>query len=387
MSFTTVAVTGATGFIGAHIATQLLDRGYIVHATLRDNTPSRVAHLISHPKASTNLRLFEADLQVVGSFDPAFAGCDAVIHVASPFTLHAADPLRDVVQPAVDGTRNVLQAAAEAGGVRKVVLTSSFAAIQNSKARIDEEFLHTEADWNDEATLKTSPYSYSKLAAERAAWEFVGGGGHDSDGDDGTAAKKEEKEKDKPFDLVVINPVAVFGPALSASGARCESLQSLVDVVHGKYFGILDISFTIVDVRDVAHAHVVALESATASGRYICSAQSGKDVTYIRDFSDAARRKGYDPPTRDLTAGWVGMVLKVLSYVMPGQTGHMVRGHIGVRHQCSNEKIVRELGMKFRTPEETLAETFDTLVKWGCLPDGDTGDGTKEGKKKGEKTC
>lgn len=380
MSFTTVAVTGATGFIAAHVVTQLLDRGYVVHATLRDNTPSRVAHLTSHPAASSNLRLFEAHLQADASFEPAFADCDAVVHVASPFTLHAADPLRDVVNPAVDGTRNVLRAAASVGGVRKVVVTSSFAAVQCSKARRDDDFVHTETDWNDEASLKSSPYAYSKLVAERAAWEFLADSDHEHDG------TQPEKKKDKPFDLVVINPVAVFGPALSASGARCESLQTLVDVVNGKYFGILDVSFAIVDVRDVARAHVLALECPTASGRYICSAQSGRDVTYIRDFSDAARRKGYNPPTRDLTTWWVGLLLKLASFAMPGQTGHMVRGHIGVRHQCSNRKIVSELGMSFRTPEETLAETFDSLVQWGFLPEAGTGEG-KKGKNDDDKAA
>ncbi|HEY6635889.1 MAG TPA: NAD-dependent epimerase/dehydratase family protein, partial [Acidimicrobiia bacterium] len=164
-----VVVTGATGFIAAEIVRQLLESGYEVRGTTRDVAAARASgELTSLPGADDRLHLVEVDL-LAGGLAEVVADAEYVIHVASPYTLVVADPQRDLVDPAVDGTRSVLEAAAHAGSMKRVVLTSSFAAIGSGS----RDTPYTESDWNEAASLGHSPYSYSKVMAERAAWEFV----------------------------------------------------------------------------------------------------------------------------------------------------------------------------------------------------------------------
>lgn len=342
MQFKTVAVTGATGFVGSHIAVGLLDRGYIVHATARNPSPDRVAHLTSHPTATTNLRVFEADLHVDGSFDTAFTDCDAVMHVASPFNMKTKDPYHDVIKPAVSGTLNVLNSCAK-HGVKKVVLTSSTTAI-STKASASGH-VDTEENWNDFATQWYLPYMYSKKTAEKAAWDFV-------------------QQDGINIDLVVINPSMILGPILN-SHIYAYSLDFVRDIVTGKMFGITDISINVVDVRDVAAAHFNALENRAARGRYICSASSHGKQMSVRDVVEIAKVNGFDPPQRDLSGPVMTSVIRMMSYLMNGQQGDMIRLIVGNKFQLSNTKIKADLEMSFRPVEETVTDTLATLVKWG----------------------
>lgn len=351
MDFKTIAVTGATGFIGSHLTLQLLDRGYTVHATVRKNVADRLSHLTAHPSASDKLRIFEADLLKPHSFDDAISGCDAVMHVASPFMLKAADPYNDVIKPAVDGTLNVLHSCASSKSVKKIVLTSSIAAV-SSKAAASNGQVDTEENWNDIATETYLHYMYSKTAAERAAWDFI--------------ASNKKKTGVNDIDLVVINPAMVMGPILNKH-IYAESFDVLRECVTGKMFGIVDLSISVVDVRDVATAHVKALESCTAKGRYICSASCDDDQVDVRDFVKAAKLKGFGPPERDLSGPWTTSIIKLFSYFMPRQEGETLRYALGTKYRVSNRKIIEELGMTFRPVEETLAESLETLVKWGHL--------------------
>lgn len=344
MPFKTIAVTGATGFVGSHVAVGLLDRGYIVHATARNPSPERVTHLTSHPTASVHLRVFEADLLVDGSFDAAFTGCDAVMHVASPFNLKAKDPYHDVIKPAVSGTLNVLKSCVK-HGVKKVVLTSSIVAV-STKASANGH-VDTESDWNDYATQSHLPYMYSKKAAEKAAWDFI-------------------REDDVDIDLIVINPSVILGPILN-NHIYAESFDLVRDVVAGKMFGIVNISVNVVDVRDVAAAHFNALENRAARGRYICSASSHRKQVSVRDIVKVAKLNGFDPPEKDLSGPVMTSVIKLASFFMNGQHGDMVRWIVGNKFQVSNTKIKADLGMSFRPVEETLSDTLDTLVKWGHI--------------------
>lgn len=164
-----VAVTGATGFIGSEVVKVLLDRGYIVHGTVRNpDDTAKVAPLLELVGASDRLRLFKADLLDRSGFDAAFEGCDVVMHVASPYVVNVDHPQRDLVEPALIGTTNILEAA-NAAGVTRMVLTSSAAAITDEP----ENRVYTEADWNEKSSLTRNPYYYSKTLAERAAWAFV----------------------------------------------------------------------------------------------------------------------------------------------------------------------------------------------------------------------
>lgn len=346
MKYKTVAVTGAGGHIGGQIAFDLLNRGYVVHATEWRASSEQLHHLNTHEKAGKNLQTFEAELTEEGSYDAAFEGCDAVMHVASPYTFRARDVQKEIIMPAVDGTLNVLKSCMRKG-VDKVVMTSSFVAIHSSRCVTTPGYIHTEDDWNDTATMNYMPYVYSKKVAEQSAWDFV-------------------KNNDCGFDLVVINPVGVFGPALSKS-MMSESMRMTLNILEGKYMGIVDFNVPFVDVRDVSLAHIKAMESPYAKGRYICAAQSGMERTHLCDVVNVATRNGFQVPTRDLTAPWVSRLLKLFSYFLPAQEGHVVRDLVGVQQTLSNEKIVRDLDMNFRGLEETFGDMFASLFQHGHL--------------------
>ncbi len=215
-----VAVSGVTGFIGSHIARDLLRKGYVVHGTVRSNKPERIAHLTSEPSATDSLKIFEADLNTPGAFDEAVKDCKYAMHVASPYMLSAKDPQKELVDPAVNGTLSFLRSC-KAAGVEKVVLTSSVAAITDEGR---DNYTFTEKDFNTKSSLTRMPYYYSKLKAEQAAWDF---------------AEKEAPE----MKLVVINPLIVIGPSLTKS--KTESADLLLSLVGGRFFGVLDLLWTL----------------------------------------------------------------------------------------------------------------------------------------------
>lgn len=336
---TKVAVSGVTGFVGAQVALDLLRRGYTVHGTLRRNTPERIAHLTT-PSTTGTLRAFEADLTEPSSFDAAVEGCTYAIHVASPYAMEVADPQRELVDPAVNGTLNFLRSCKKAG-IKKVVLTSSLAAISDGG---EHGKVFTEADWNTHSSLKVLPYYYSKAQAEKAAWKFI--------------------EEDAPeIKLVVINPVVIFGPSIVKS--KNESASIIISMTDGLFYGVVDLKFPTVDVRDVSEAHIRAMESDTASGRYICMAET---LFSLRTMSELAREMGFKPPMTDLTSKFLTSTIKLVSYVSPGgNAGHYTRRHLGNPIVASNEKIIKDLDMKFRDAGETFKDTIQNLVEFGHL--------------------
>ena len=339
MSAIHVAVSGVTGFIGAHVARDLLAKGYHVHGTVRTNKPERVQHLTSLDLPGT-LQIFEADLLKEGSFDAALEGCKYAIHVASPYSVSVKDPQKELVDPAVKGTLSFLNAVKKAG-IKKVVLTSSFAAM-HSRGIIGKTY--TEEDWNTESSLTSKPYYYSKTLAEKAAWDFV----------EGTDIK-----------LVVINPVAVYGPSLTKS--INETVGIVVGVLKGRFPGIVDLGFPSVDVRDVSKAHVLAMESETASGRYLCCPIDNQ--ISVRDITDICNENGFKAPTRDFSSPFFTRLIKLMSYVVPGGSeGETIRSFFGTPAVVSSEKIARDLKIDFIDARTSIKETLFDLVKWGHLP-------------------
>lgn len=239
-----VAVTGATGFIASHIVRKLLSDGYAVRGTVRDLW--KAWHLVNMPYADERLTLKTANLREPGSFDEAIKGCDAVIHCASPFFFSKAeDPERQLVEPAVGGTLNVLESCKKVDSVKRVVLTSSIAAIAYKDASADHLF--TSEDWSDEEFLREREmwYMLSKTLAEKAAWDFVG--------------------KQSAFDMVSINPTLVTGPMLQP--VLNSSTNVILNLLKGRKKKIPKTTFQFVDVRDVANAHVNALTTPEASGK------------------------------------------------------------------------------------------------------------------------
>lgn len=337
-----VAVTGAAGFIGSHIVKLLLGRGYRVVGTVRDPDAAANDHLRALPAAAERLQLARANLLEPGAFDAAIADCRAVLHTASPYILHARDPQRDLVDPAVMGTRNVLEACARAPSMQRVVVTSSMAAITDEP---DAAHVLTEADWNQRSSLTRNPYYLSKTLAERAAWAFM-------------------SERAPGFDLVAINPFLVIGPSLSPG--LNTSNQLFVDLLTGTYPGILDLTWGFVDVRDVALAHVLAIETPSAHGRYLCAAEAVAMRTVVELLADNGYA-GRKLPRRDLACTAGDYAVKLLSYLQPRGVGSYLRTHVGRVPRYDNAKIRRELGLTFRSIPGTILETVHDLERWGHL--------------------
>lgn len=213
----TVAVTGAGGYVGSQVVRLLLQQGHRVRGVVRDpDDGAKTDHLRALPGAEQRLELHGADLMQPGAHDAALAGCHWLCHLASPVRLAARDPQRDIVEPAVTGTRNVLESARRAG-VARVALTSSIAAVAADEKPADYRF--DERDWNETATVAASPYQASKLQAERAAWDFH------------AALPPAER-----FGLVALCPTVVLGPLQARVHAR-SSPANLRDLVRRKLPG------------------------------------------------------------------------------------------------------------------------------------------------------
>ncbi len=339
MSDEIVYVTGATGFVAGQLIRELLAQGYRVRGSVRS-----LAKDLGWLRAlsADRLELVEAELLNPGSFDASMQGVTCVMHTASPYVLTVKDPQRDLVEPAVEGTLNVLRAARKAG-VKRVVLTSSMAAVTDEP---DPTEVLTEATWNTKSSLRRNPYYYSKTLAERAAWDFV--------------------DKERPgFSLVVINPFIVIGPSLGPE--INTSNQVLVDLLSGKYPAIMDLAWGFVDVRDVALAHLLAMTTPRAKGRYICASAT----MHMREVVALLRAKGWAEghalPTRNLANGFGNAVGRLMSYFQPKGVGSYLRTHIGRRPAFDNSKIKRELGLTFRAVDKSILDTVADLAKWGHL--------------------
>jgi dihydroflavonol-4-reductase len=339
-----VLVTGATGFVASQAIALLLQRGYRVRGTVRSAGKSRdLAQLLEPEGATGRLEFVEADLGTPGSFDPAVEGCEYVMHTASPYVLTVQDPQRDLVDPAVNGTRNVLKACAQAG-VRRVIVTSSMAAVTDEPA---SHHVLTEADWNVKSRLQRNPYYYSKTQAERAAWEFA------------------ENQK-PPFEVITINPFLIIGPSLVPS--LNTSNQIFADLLKGIYPGIMSLTWGMVDVRDVAQAHVLAMETRAAQGRYLCASGNISMREVVALLRENGYGAGYRLPAMSLDHGIGNILVRLSSYLQPAGVGSYLRTHVGRVPQYDTHKIRTGLGLSFRPVRESILDTMKDLARWGHLP-------------------
>ena len=250
-----VLVTGATGYIAGWIVKYLLEQNFTVHCAVRDpSNQDKISHLKAMTSDQQKIKFFKADLLEEGSYSEAMKDCELVIHTASPFFLEPkSDAQKELIDPALKGTKNVLSSVNSTESVKRVVLTSSVASIYGDAIDAGEKKSHTmdETDWNETSSLSHNPYSYSKVIAERAAWEM--------------------NEKQNRWDMVVINPSLVLGPA-TKSDASFESRNIFKQFCDGTMaLGCPDLNFGTVDVRDVAMAHINAGLNPHANGRYIIS--------------------------------------------------------------------------------------------------------------------
>ena len=336
---TRVLVTGATGFLASHAIAELLARGYEVRGTVRSRARALKEAALARIPGAERLELVEADLLKPASFDKPAQGCEAVLHMASPYALDVKDPQRDLVDPAVKGTEAVLAAAAKAG-VKRVVLTSSMAAITDEPPA---DHALTEADWNEKSSLARNPYYFAKTLAERAAWRFM--------------------EAKPGFDLVVINPFLVIGPSFTKS--LNESNKLLADMTKGVYPGVLSLTWGFVDVRDVARAHALALETPTAQGRYLCAGDRLTMRETVAALREALPQAKLPSLPLDNFAGTA--LVKLASRLQPPGVGAYLRSHIGSKLSYDNAKIRRDLGLEFRPARAAIAEAAADMVKWGHI--------------------
>ncbi|KAG2451351.1 hypothetical protein HYH02_003955 [Chlamydomonas schloesseri] len=339
----TVCVTGVTGFVAGSVVSRLLELGHTVHGTCRD--PSRtdtVAHLTSLPGAAERLKLFKADLLSEGSFDEPVRGCDYVIHTASPFIMDVpeAEVQAKLLGPAVKGTEHVLSAASKSPSVKRVVLTSSCAAIYGDPWEFGKDHVYTEADWNPTATAKVLPYYYSKKLAEQKAWEM--------------------SKAQSQWTLVVINPAAILGPPLSKR-TDSESISLLNQILKGRaYPACPHMGFGAVDVRDVAAAHTLAMSDPKAEGRYICVAKS----MLMCDMARAIKAGFPNSKFRTPIATAPKWLLSIIGPAV-GMPRDLITYALGKCPQFNNSKIQSELGFKFHSPEAAIKDQVDAMLALG----------------------
>jgi len=339
-------VTGANGYVGSWLVKRLLDEGFRVHATVRDPRDElRTGHLHRLAEASAGrLTLFAADLLEPTSFDAAMAGCGLVCHTASPFTVRGVrNPLRELIEPARFGTRNVLEAATRIGSVRRVVLTSSVAAIYGDAADLAETEggSFDERRWNTSSSETHQPYSYAKTVAERLAWDIAG--------------------RQDRWDLVVLNPGLVLGPALSAQ-ASSESVSIMRDFGTGYYrFGAPALEFGMVDVRDAAEAHLQAGLRRGASGRHVLVGES-LSLLDIGRILRAGFGDRYPFPRFVLPKPIVAVAA-----VAMGLSQRFVARNVGHPVRFDSSRAKSELGMTFRPVAEAVVDHFRQLLDDGLV--------------------
>ncbi|WP_291380372.1 NAD-dependent epimerase/dehydratase family protein [Demequina sp.] len=336
-----VLVTGATGYVAGWIVQGLLEAGATVHAAVRSpDDAEKVAHLTAAAEAAPGtLKLFAGDLTEPGSYATAMAGCGVVFHTASPFVRKVEDPQRDLVDPAVGGTRDVLETANAVGTVTRVVVTSSCAAIYTdaSECAAAPEGQLTEDVWNSTASLDYEPYNLSKTEAEREAWRI-------SDAQD-------------RWRLVVINPSLVIGPSLQQAPTS-ESFAIVRQLIGGQMrLGAPRVALGVVDVRDLARAHLAAGFLSHAEGRHIVSGPGTNTLelgTTLREHFGSAL-----PLPRYAMPKWLLWLIAPLL----GISRRYVEGNVGHAFAADNSKSKERLGVTYRPMRGSLVEMVEQMLE------------------------
>ena len=337
-----VLVTGATGFLAGWVVKQLVDAGVTVHATVRNPKDNAKC---GHLKTLSNIGkgkivLFKADLLDDGSFAEAMKDCRVVIHVASPFITNYNDAQNDLLEPAIRGTQNVLNTACSMPSVERVVLTSSCAAICGDSIDCQDapNGILTEDVWNTTSSETHQPYSFSKVSAEKAAWDI---------------ADAQDKWR-----LVVINPGFIIGPTLSG-----QSTSATHDLIGGMgdgrmKSGVPAIQIGTVDVRDVADAHIRGAFLDEASGRHIVF----KDVVSFLDLALMLSDKfdaGYSLPKKELPKWLVWLIGPLVDKTFSRK---MISRNFGHPWRADNSKSVSALGLSYTSLKSSMEEMFQQMI-------------------------
>lgn len=338
---TSVLVTGAGGFIATHIIKQLQEEGYKVRGTLRSLEDEEKVKRLNElcPEAAHKLELVEADLTKAESWEPAVKDITYVIHVASPFPSVQPKDENEVIQPAVDGTQAILKACVQAKSVKKVVLTSSSVAVHFGQSEPNKTY--TEEDWMEPDTLNA--YGKSKTMAEKAAWEYV----------------KELPDEDK-IELAVINPAYVMGPVIS--GSQCASMDVIKRLMERSMMFLPKLNFSIVDVRDVAAAHIKAMTTQEASGKRFLLVNENmwmKEIAQV--LAKEFKSRGYNVPTTNYPNAMlhmVGIINKNVKAIIP---------QCGKVSKFDNTRMKEVLGVTPRETKDTLIDMAYSMVEGGFV--------------------
>lgn len=340
----TVLVTGGSGFIASHCILQLLAQGHTVRTTVRNlNREPEVRAMLKQggAESGSRLRFFAADLEKDAGWAEAVSGSDYVLHVASPFPPTVPKDENELIVPAREGALRVLRASRDAG-VKRVVLTSSFAAVGYGHPPQGAPF--DETAWTNVGGQGITPYVKSKTLAERAAWDFVAGEGG-------------------ALELSTVNPVGVFGPALGPDYST--SILLVQRMMDGALPGCPKLHFGAVDVRDVASLHLLAMTHPAAKGeRFLAVAGDFLSMLEIADvlrrrMGNAARRV----PSRELP-NWL---VRLASLKDPAVK--QIIPELGRHKNATSIKAMRLLGWKPRSAEDSLVATAESLVRLGLLKD------------------
>lgn len=339
-----VLVTGATGYVAGWLVNKLLGAGHTVHAAVRDpGNAAKRAHLDAMADdAPGHIRYFQADLLTPGAYDTAMQDCELVFHTASPFTTSVKDPQTELVDPALRGTRNVLESANRTESVKRVVITSSCAAIYGDNVDVQDapNGTLTENQWNTTSSLEHNPYPYSKTVAERAAWDMA--------------------DEQSRWQLVVVNPSLVIGPG-TAPNATSESFDIMKALAGGTMrAGAPLVGMGTIDVRDLAVAHYHAGFTPEAEGRYIVSAT---DTTLLEMSQELADKYGRYPLPKRQIPTWLAWLAGPLT----GYPRAFISRNFGYRFHCDNSKAKRELGLEYRSLKTSLEDFLQHMIDSGQI--------------------
>ena len=336
----TVLVTGGTGYIAGELIDQLLGKGWTVHTTVRSIAKSEARLRQRWPDAHDRLKLFAADLMNDAGWAEASAGCSHVAHVASPFPVGVPKNEDELIVPAREGTLRALRFA-HAAGVTHFVQTSSSAAISYGHPADRTEF--SEADWTNLAAPGIQPYIKSKTIAERAARDWVAAS-------DGAMA------------FCSVNPVAVLGPVYD--GDLSASIEFVRRFLTGEIPAIPNIGLSVVDVRDVASLHVLALEADADTIRDERFAAS-EQFQWMADIAATLRaslgNKARKVPKRMMP----DVMLRVMAVF--SRDIRQISGEIGKQKRVSGDYAKRKLGWTTHRVEQTVIDTANSLIERGIV--------------------
>jgi len=339
-------VTGASGYLASWIVELLIKQGHSVHATVRNlNDKVKITHLLKLEKlAPKRLVLFEADLLVANSFDDAVKGCDIVLHCASPYFLDKPENIqKQLIDPAVNGTKNVLSSVNKTNSVKRVVVTSSIVTLFNNANDLSNEPQQkvTEAGHNKNTDKTYNAYAFSKTKAEQAAWEI---------------------SQQNDWDLITVHPGAIFGPSLS-SRHDSTSVKMMIQFVNGSFkTGVPNLSLGVVDVRDAASMHITAALKPSATGRYIAVAKTLTLLEISQLITLNKHNIKNKLPRKELPKWLIYLIAPLI-----GMQRKYVSNNVNYAITFDNSRSKSEFAMQYMSPKNTLNEHIDQLVKNGLI--------------------